>query len=239
MKLGGMQGAQGDPATALTSYQASLAIMDRLAKSDPGNAAWQRDLAISNDRVGLALFDLGRVEEALNYFNAAVQIGKAPDNSEFYWRRALAKLYMSDAAAAADDAAMALKLRPAYPYYAIWLHVARARAGQSDADEMAANGKNVDRSKWPWPIVALFLGLMNPDGVQTAASAAEQPRARAAQSCEANFFIGVFQIEKGAPAGARPLLQSAADHCPYSFVQHSAARLELKRLDELAGAQAK
>jgi hypothetical protein len=28
-------------------YQADLAIADRLAKSDPGNAEWQRDLAIS------------------------------------------------------------------------------------------------------------------------------------------------------------------------------------------------
>jgi lipoprotein NlpI len=46
-----------------------------------------------------------------------------------------------------------LKLRLAYPYYAIWLHVARARAGQNDADEIAANAKNIDRAKWPWLIV--------------------------------------------------------------------------------------
>ena len=86
-----------------------------------------------------------------------------------YWRRALAKLYTNDAAAAADNAAMALKLKPAYPYYAIWLHVARARAGQNDADEIAANAKKIDRSQWPWPIVALFLGSMNPDETRTAA----------------------------------------------------------------------
>ena len=29
-----------------------LAIRDRLAKSDPGNAGWQRDLSVSYDRVG-------------------------------------------------------------------------------------------------------------------------------------------------------------------------------------------
>ena len=34
--------AQGDLAGALTSYRDSLAIFDRLAKSDPGNAGWQR-----------------------------------------------------------------------------------------------------------------------------------------------------------------------------------------------------
>ena len=46
-KIGDVQQAQGDPAMALTSYQASLAISDRLTKADPGNAGWQRDLALS------------------------------------------------------------------------------------------------------------------------------------------------------------------------------------------------
>jgi hypothetical protein len=33
---------------ALASYQAEFVILDRLAKSDPGNADWQRDLAMSH-----------------------------------------------------------------------------------------------------------------------------------------------------------------------------------------------
>ena len=45
-----MQQAQGDLATALTSYQAALAIGERLAKADPGNAGWQRDLSVSHAR---------------------------------------------------------------------------------------------------------------------------------------------------------------------------------------------
>ncbi len=44
--------AQGDLAAALTNYQASLAIRERLAQADPGNAGWQRDLAVSFGRVG-------------------------------------------------------------------------------------------------------------------------------------------------------------------------------------------
>jgi hypothetical protein len=38
-RIGDVQRAQGDLAAALTSYQASLAIAERLAKADPGNAA--------------------------------------------------------------------------------------------------------------------------------------------------------------------------------------------------------
>jgi tetratricopeptide (TPR) repeat protein len=39
--------AQGDLAGALKSYRDGLAIAERLAQSDPGNAGWQRDLSVS------------------------------------------------------------------------------------------------------------------------------------------------------------------------------------------------
>ena len=36
--------AQGNLAEALTSYRKGLAIIERLAKADPDNIGWQRDL---------------------------------------------------------------------------------------------------------------------------------------------------------------------------------------------------
>ena len=51
-KIGDVLVAQGDLPAALTSYQASLAIAERLAKPDPGNAGWQRDLSVSHDKIG-------------------------------------------------------------------------------------------------------------------------------------------------------------------------------------------
>ena len=208
-------------------------------KYEHGNVEWQGDLSVSYGRVGQVLFDLDRAGEALSNFNAAIQISKPPDNSDLYWRRALAKLYTNDAAGAADDAAMALKLKPADPYYAIWLHVARARTGLIDADELASNSKKIERSKWPWPIVALFLGSMVPDEAKSAALSADDESTRVGQSCEADFYIGAYQIEKGAQADARTLFQSAVDHCLHDSVEYPAAKLELKRLNEPAGARAK
>ena len=55
--IGDVQVKQGDLAGALKSYNDSLAINDRLAKSDPGNAEWQRDLSVSYERVGNVLLD--------------------------------------------------------------------------------------------------------------------------------------------------------------------------------------
>jgi Tetratricopeptide repeat len=46
-KIGEVQMAQGDLKAAVKSYSEALAIRERLAKSDPGNADWQRDLWFS------------------------------------------------------------------------------------------------------------------------------------------------------------------------------------------------
>ncbi len=46
--------AQGDADAALASYMDDLAIAKRLAEAIPGNAGWQRDLAVSYNKVGSA-----------------------------------------------------------------------------------------------------------------------------------------------------------------------------------------
>ena len=204
--------------------------MGPLTKSDPSHAGWQYDLTIVHLRLGQALFELGRLPEASTNFDTALQIGKARDNSEIYFRRALTKLYLNDAAAASEDAATAVKLRPESPYFVLWLHVARLRARQNDADELAANARKVDQSKWPWPLIALFVGSITADEARNAALSTDQ-RTSVELSCVADFFVGIYRLERGAAAVARPLFQSAADHCPKAFVQYWAAKFELKRLD--------
>ena len=51
--------AQGNLAEALTSYRKGLAIIERLAKADPDNTGWQRDLVASYGRVGSVLAQQG------------------------------------------------------------------------------------------------------------------------------------------------------------------------------------
>jgi hypothetical protein len=61
-----VQVEQGDLAAALRSYQASLAIRERLAKADAGNAGWQRDLALSYGRMAIVEAQQGTREDALD-----------------------------------------------------------------------------------------------------------------------------------------------------------------------------
>ncbi len=48
--------------------------MDRLTKADPNNAEWQRDLAVSYDKVGDVLVAQGSLPEALKSFQAGLAI---------------------------------------------------------------------------------------------------------------------------------------------------------------------
>jgi hypothetical protein len=80
-----VQVAQGDRAGALTSYRDSFAIRERLAQSDPGNAGWQRDLAVSHAKIADALKSMGKGGEALESLRQGHAImvrlaARSPDN---------------------------------------------------------------------------------------------------------------------------------------------------------------
>jgi tetratricopeptide (TPR) repeat protein len=55
-------------------FEASLAIAERLAKADPGNAGWQRDLSVSHEKIGDVLVGQGNLTEGLLAFQASLAI---------------------------------------------------------------------------------------------------------------------------------------------------------------------
>jgi hypothetical protein len=55
---------------SLTAFRDSLAIAERLATADPGNAGWQADLAASHGKLGQLRVRLGDKAEALRMFKA-------------------------------------------------------------------------------------------------------------------------------------------------------------------------
>ena len=87
-----MQQAQGDLAASLTSYQASLAIRERPAKADPGNAGWQRDLSVSQENIGEVQQAQGDLAAALTSYRASLTISERlakADPGNAGWRRDL------------------------------------------------------------------------------------------------------------------------------------------------------
>ena len=69
--------AEGKLPEARKAYESSLAIRERLAKQDPGNAEWQRDLSVSYNKVGDVLVAEGKLPEARKAYESSLAIVSA------------------------------------------------------------------------------------------------------------------------------------------------------------------
>ena len=72
--LGDIKQQRGDLSAALKYYSDSLAISDRLAQSDPGNAGWQRDLSVSYNKIGDVQEAQGDLAGALKSYSDSLAI---------------------------------------------------------------------------------------------------------------------------------------------------------------------
>ncbi|MBV1696385.1 MAG: tetratricopeptide repeat protein [Hyphomicrobiales bacterium] len=75
-RIGDVLVAQGRLPAALDAYRASLAIAERLAAADPGNAGWQRDLSVSHNKIGDVLVAQGSLPAALDAYRASLAIAE-------------------------------------------------------------------------------------------------------------------------------------------------------------------
>ena len=136
IKIGGVQVAQGDPQGARKSYSDSLAIGERLAQSDPGNAGWQHDLSISYNKIGDAQQAQGDLKAALKSYSNSLAIREhlaQSDPGNAGWQRDLSisyekigdvQLAQGDLQGAlksySDSLAIAERLAQSYPGNAGW-----------------------------------------------------------------------------------------------------------------------
>jgi tetratricopeptide (TPR) repeat protein len=81
---------------AVNAFRHSLAVTERLAKADPGNAGWQRDLSVSHNKIGDVQVEQGDLAAALTSYQASHDIferlAKA-DPGNAGWQRDLALSY--------------------------------------------------------------------------------------------------------------------------------------------------
>ncbi len=112
-RIGDVQQTQGDLAAALASYQASLAIAERLAKTDPGNAYWQREFSVSHGKIGDVQQAQGDLAAALASYQASLAIAEhlaKTDPGNAGWQRDLwvSHVNIGDVQQKQDDLAAAL-----------------------------------------------------------------------------------------------------------------------------------
>jgi tetratricopeptide (TPR) repeat protein len=225
LKIGDALVAQGKRADALSSYIKSVAIARAATRENDGVST--RNLIFSLTRAASILIQSGQPAEAISYLDELSQL--APDDPSVYFDRGRAELYSDQIPAANDDLAKAITLKTNDPYFVIWLHIGRQRAHLNDSQELIGNADALNRAKWPWPIVALLIGTADPKAVDEIAQSGRSPRVRLERTCEADFYLGTYDLDRNANDDASKLFQSAAISCPRDFLEQSAARLELAR----------
>ena len=113
------------------------------------------------------------------------------------------------------------------PYQAAWLHIARARAGQNDAEELARNAGKIDLKQWPGSLIGFYLGQVKLDDVSAPSNHGGMGHGR---ECNLAFFSGENALIKKDSAEAGQLFVRARAVCNIHTMQFLAAGVELKRL---------
>jgi lipoprotein NlpI len=181
----------------------------------------------------LAYFIRGQLSYLLGNAPAAVEdFGKAikldADEASPYFNRGVAYYVIGgrnpDAIA---DFKKAAELSPTDAYTAIWRDLADRR--NNSPTHLAEAAKKLDMTVWPAPVIRHFLGQANVEQTYGAAFDTD-PKTKAAQTCEANFYSGELALLAKDKKEAQRLLKLAADQCPPSFIESTAAVAELIQL---------
>jgi lipoprotein NlpI len=119
-------------------------------------------------------------------------------------------------------------LDPKSPYTQLWREIAARRV--NEPGRLSGATAELDMTKWPAPLVHLFLGETSAEAVLAAADDAN-PWTRKDQTCEANFFIGELAMQRSEKDEAARLFKLAVADYPKNFVEYSSARAELRALE--------
>ena len=150
-----------------------------------------------------------------------------PKDDDAYFRRGIANFYAGSLPKALADISQASELDPKYAYYALWRDLIARRSNL--ASQLARAAAHFDMTKWPAPVVRLFLGQTTPAAVLAAANDPDGSTKKE-QVCEANFYTGELALQRGAKEEAARLFRLAAADCPHDIVEGPAAYAELMAL---------
>ncbi len=113
-----------------------------------------------------------------------------------------------------------------YLYGVIWLYLSRAKAGTDGKDELKTNTAGLNLSKWPGPVIELYLGQSTPEDVLRAAGSDSDQR------CDYSFYVGEHRALRGERPEALALFRSARDGCSKDTSEYVPALIEVNNLEK-------
>jgi len=204
---------KGESDLALADYEAALKLSPNDARAHAGRA-FEWAMKGEYKRAAADYDDLMRLE---------------PGAQRGYFGRGRMRFYSGDFTGAVGDLERAHQIEPGM-YSALWLFLARKRAGLPGEKTLGLDARTAGTGRWPAPIVGLYLGNKTAEDVQKAAVDLNVNLQRN-QRCEANYYIGQWQLLRGSRQQAATLLRDARAMCPSSFIEYEGAVAELRRLE--------
>ena len=199
-------------------YDRAIADYNQAIQLDPKYATAYENRAYAH----LAKADYNRA--AADYTQV---IQMFPKDADSYFTRGRFNLFAGATAKALADINQANELNPKYAYTALWLDVVNKRSGLPSRLGEAVT--QVDMTKWPSPVIRLYLGQLTPEAVLAAADDTNAVTKRS-QVCEANFYIGELALQQGKKDEATRLFRLVTTDCDKSFIEYEGATAELKAL---------
>lgn len=199
-------------------YDAAIADYNEVIRLNPNDATAYDARAYVNAAKG-------DYDQAIADYNEAIKTG--PKYYPAYLGRGVANLYSGALSKAVADFSQASALNPKFAYTALWLDIANRRDNMPSRLDEAT--KEIDMTKWPAPVIRLYLGQLTPAAVMAAADD-PNPEAKMGHVCEANFYSGELALQRGDKNEATRLFRLAAADCRKSFLEYEGAVAELKGL---------
>ena len=179
-------------------------------------------------RLANAHLELGVAYQCSHDFDRSVAslttaISLAPKDPSHLKYRGLALFYRGTFNAAAADLEKAFDLAPDACALA-FAYLARVKVGGNARQELEGRAAKLTTGRWPAAVVELYLGRLTVDAVLAAAATSDE-------FAEAQFYVGEWHLVRNDTTSARLALEMARRSCPPVFIEHTAATVELKRLE--------
>lgn len=210
--------ARGDARYAKGDFDRAIADFDEAIRFDPRD----KDALGLRANVYKAKGDFSR---SIAEYDQLVQLD--PRDARAYRARASAHWQAGSLAKSLADLDEAVRLDRKNAYAALWREIIASRS--HEPSRLAEAATQLDMTKWPAPIINLFLGTKTPEQVLDAANDPD-PRKRKGQLCEAHFYAAELTLQRGSREEALRLFDLAVADCPKTFIEKQAADFELSSL---------
>ncbi len=201
-------------------FDRAIADLDEAIRLEPN------DPFAYNNR-GISWGAKGDAKRAVADYSQAITLDPTYVNP--YGSRGIYYFYDREPAKAQADLAKAAELAPDNAYYAIWADLAERRGGGAGHLRQAAG--RLDMTRWPAPLVRMFLGEKAPKAALAAASNAASGWTRG-QICDANLYVAEFYRLKDDTDRALRYYRLARQDCPHDYIEYVAAGKALHELGE-------